>query len=61
MSESDLLNRMLQAWRDDIESVPFPQFRELAIPQQTTRAEIDRTRRRVAPVPHAPRHTDRGW
>ena len=61
MSESDLLTRMLQAWRDDIDSVPFPQFRELTIPQQTSRAAIDRTRRRIAPVPHAPRRAEGGW
>lgn len=37
MGEDDLLSRMLQAWRDDIESVPFPQFSQLLIPRQQTR------------------------
>ncbi|WP_410568852.1 hypothetical protein [Amycolatopsis sp. cmx-4-61] len=38
MAEDDLLSQMLHAWRDDIESVPFPQFGELLIPRQQTRS-----------------------
>jgi len=37
MSEDDLLSQMLHAWRDDIDSVPFPQFTELLIPRQQIR------------------------
>jgi hypothetical protein len=37
MAENDVLSQMLRAWRDDIESVPFPQFGELLIPRQQTR------------------------
>jgi hypothetical protein len=37
MAEEDVLSQMLQAWRDDIESVPFPQFNELLIPRQQVR------------------------
>ncbi|WP_410609417.1 hypothetical protein [Amycolatopsis sp. lyj-109] len=37
MAEDDLLSQMLHAWRDDIESVPFPQFSELLIPRQQVR------------------------
>ncbi len=37
MAEDDLLSQMLHAWREDIESVPFPQFSELLIPRQQTR------------------------
>ncbi|MFD9891853.1 hypothetical protein ACFWY9_21135 [Amycolatopsis sp. NPDC059027] len=44
MSETDLLDQLFQAWRDDIESVPFPQFTELLIPPQQTRAEMDARR-----------------
>jgi len=33
----DLLFRMLHAWREDIEEVPFPQFSELLIPRQQVR------------------------
>ncbi len=61
MSENDLLTRMLQAWREDIESVPFPQFGELLIPQQQTRTLAD-TRFEpdpsVAHVTNATRRTD---
>ncbi|WP_199199196.1 hypothetical protein [Amycolatopsis sp. CA-128772] len=37
MAEDDLLSQMLHAWREDIESVPFPQFGELLIPRQQVR------------------------
>ncbi|MFI5587155.1 hypothetical protein ACIA5G_19055 [Amycolatopsis sp. NPDC051758] len=37
MAEDDVLSQMLHAWRDDIESVPFPQFSELLIPRQQIR------------------------
>ncbi|GAA1021689.1 MULTISPECIES: hypothetical protein [Amycolatopsis] len=61
MSESDLLCRMFQAWRDDIDSVPFPQFRELTIPLQKTRAEIDLARRSAARTATPVRRVDGGW
>ncbi|WP_033296364.1 hypothetical protein [Amycolatopsis jejuensis] len=61
MSESDLLCRMLQAWREDIESVPFPQFSELTIPLQKTRADVDAARRAAAPVTNHHRRADGGW
>jgi hypothetical protein len=41
MSESDLLCRMFDAWRKDIDSVPFPQFTVLTIPPQQTREQVD--------------------
>ncbi|WP_199730388.1 hypothetical protein [Amycolatopsis panacis] len=41
MSESDLLCQMFDAWRKDIDSVPFPQFTVLTIPPQRTRAQVD--------------------
>lgn len=61
MSESDLLCRMFQAWREDIDSVPFPQFRELTIPPQKTRAEIDLARRSTARTVNPVRRADSGW
>ncbi|SEP32717.1 hypothetical protein [Amycolatopsis saalfeldensis] len=52
MSESDLLCDLLQAWRDDIDSVPFPQFAAPRIPPQASRVDID-TRYRLEPAhPH---------
>ncbi|MEW2506364.1 hypothetical protein ACQPXB_12070 [Amycolatopsis sp. CA-161197] len=48
MSESDLLCQMFEAWRDDIESVPFPQFTTLVIPPQPSRAQVDACRSRDA-------------
>jgi hypothetical protein len=36
-TNSDLLSQMLHAWREDIESVPFPQFSGLLIPRQSVR------------------------
>ncbi|MBB4685103.1 hypothetical protein [Amycolatopsis jiangsuensis] len=44
MSESDLLCRMFQAWREDIDSVPIPQFTVPTVPPQLTRAEVDAVR-----------------
>jgi hypothetical protein len=38
MAEDDVLSQLLHAWRDDIESVPFPQFSELLIPRQQVRS-----------------------
>jgi hypothetical protein len=57
MAEDDVLSQMLHAWRDDIESVPFPQFSELLIPRQQIRE------RRTSPpsaacVTNATRGTD---
>jgi hypothetical protein len=37
MADADNLNDLFQAWRDDIDSVPFPQFNELLIPAQKSR------------------------
>lgn len=48
MSESDLLCQIFDAWRDDINSVPFPQFTDLVIPLQPSRAEVDSCRSRDA-------------
>ncbi|MFC4085754.1 hypothetical protein [Amycolatopsis samaneae] len=39
MSETDPLARLFQAWRDDIDSVPFPQLAELPIPPQQRRTD----------------------
>lgn len=61
MSESDLLCRMFQAWREDIDSVPFPQFRELTIPPQKTRAEVDLAGRSTARTANPVRRADSGW
>ena len=52
MSESDLLCDLLQAWRDDIDSVPFPQFAAPRIPPQTSREDIDARHRRESGQPH---------
>jgi hypothetical protein len=52
MSESDLLCDLLQAWRDDINSVPFPQFAAPRIPPQTSRVDIDARYRRTSGDPH---------
>jgi len=38
MADDDVLSQMLHAWREDIESVPFPQFGELLIPRQQVRS-----------------------
>ncbi|WP_409182213.1 hypothetical protein F9C11_38205 [Amycolatopsis sp. VS8301801F10] len=61
MSESDLLCRMFQAWREDIDSVPFPQFRDLIIPPQKTRAEVDLARRPTARTANPVRRADGRW
>ncbi|HEY3471098.1 MAG TPA: hypothetical protein VGL47_38595 [Amycolatopsis sp.] len=61
MAEDDLLSQMLNAWRDDIESVPFPQFSELLIPRQQVRPRgASRCSRpgSVARVTNATRGTD---
>ncbi|MBB5851514.1 hypothetical protein ACFQ05_38515 [Amycolatopsis umgeniensis] len=38
MRDADELTGLLQAWREDIDSVPFPTFAELLIPQQKQRS-----------------------
>ncbi|MEV6907184.1 hypothetical protein [Amycolatopsis sp. NPDC051071] len=38
MREADELTGLLQAWREDIDSVPFPTFAELLIPAQKQRS-----------------------
>lgn len=38
MRDADDLTCLLRAWRDDIESVPFPSFAELLIPAQKQRS-----------------------
>jgi hypothetical protein len=35
--EEDLLERLLAAWRQDIESVPFPEFEAVLLPRQRDR------------------------
>ncbi|MEV7094693.1 hypothetical protein AB0M80_17840 [Amycolatopsis sp. NPDC051045] len=57
MAEDDLLSQMLHAWRDDIESVPFPQFGELLIPRQQTRPRCTPSTS-AACVTNATRRTD---
>ncbi|KZB85691.1 hypothetical protein [Amycolatopsis regifaucium] len=37
MRDADDLTCLLDAWREDIESVPFPTFAELLIPAQKQR------------------------
>jgi hypothetical protein len=48
MSKSDLLGDLLQAWRDDINSVPFPQFAAPRVPPQASRRDIEARYRREA-------------
>jgi len=57
MAEDDLLSQMLHAWREDIESVPFPQFNELLIPRQQTRPRYTPDSS-AARVTNATRRTD---
>ncbi|GAB3732711.1 hypothetical protein GCM10027598_56630 [Amycolatopsis oliviviridis] len=38
MQDADELTCLLNAWREDIESVPFPTFAELLIPEQKRRS-----------------------
>jgi hypothetical protein len=57
MAEDDLLSQMLHAWRDDIESVPFPQFSELLIPRQQVRPRYSPSAS-AARVTNATRRTD---
>ncbi|MGK3207424.1 hypothetical protein [Amycolatopsis kentuckyensis] len=57
MAEDDLLSQMLHAWRDDIESVPFPQFSELLIPRQQVRPRCTPSASAVR-VTNATRRTD---
>lgn len=57
MAEDDLLSQMLHAWREDIESVPFPQFSELLIPRQQTRPRCTPSAP-AARVTNATRRTD---
>jgi hypothetical protein len=61
MAEDDVLSQMLNAWRDDVESVPFPQFSELLIPRQQVRPRTGSRcsgRPSVARVTNATRRTD---
>jgi hypothetical protein len=58
MAENDVLSQMLHAWRDDIESEPFPQFSELLIPRQQTRARVCAAAPSVARVTNATQGTD---
>ncbi|WP_328614644.1 hypothetical protein OHS18_42805 [Amycolatopsis sp. NBC_00355] len=61
MAENDVLSQMLDAWRDDVESVPFPQFSELLIPRQQVRRRPERrctARPSVARVTNATQGTD---
>ncbi|MDT7802245.1 MAG: hypothetical protein QOI78_5678 [Actinomycetota bacterium] len=61
MAENDVLSQMLDAWRDDVESVPFPQFSELLIPRQQVRPLAERrctARPCAARVTNATRRTD---
>jgi hypothetical protein len=58
MAENDVLSQMLHAWRDDIESVPFPQFGELLIPRQQTRPRSRPAAASVARVTNATQGTD---
>ncbi|MBE1497331.1 hypothetical protein H4696_004431 [Amycolatopsis lexingtonensis] len=57
MAEDDVLSQLLKAWRDDIDSVPFPQFSELLIPRQQTRQRAA-SQASVARVTNATRGTD---
>ncbi|WP_290056257.1 hypothetical protein [Amycolatopsis solani] len=57
MAEDDVLSQMLNAWCDDIDSVPFPQFSELLIPRQQTRPRA-KSPASVARVTNATRGTD---
>ncbi|WP_191983987.1 hypothetical protein [Amycolatopsis eburnea] len=57
MAEDDVLSQMLKAWRDDIDSVPFPQFSELLIPRQQTRSRAS-SPASVVRVTNATRRTD---
>jgi hypothetical protein len=43
MRDADDLTCLLDAWREDIESVPFPTFAELLIPAQKQRSAPGRT------------------
>ncbi|MFJ8911833.1 hypothetical protein [Amycolatopsis sp. NPDC102389] len=43
MQDADDLTRLLDAWREDIDSVPFPTFAELLIPAQKRRSASART------------------
>ncbi|WET77525.1 hypothetical protein P3102_26025 [Amycolatopsis sp. QT-25] len=43
MQDADELTCLLRAWREDIESVPFPTFAELLIPEQKRRSAPART------------------
>ncbi|MEV7551258.1 hypothetical protein AB0N89_16680 [Amycolatopsis sp. NPDC089917] len=38
MQDADELTCLLRAWREDIDSVPFPTFAELLIPAQKKRS-----------------------
>ncbi|MFC9252930.1 hypothetical protein [Amycolatopsis thailandensis] len=38
MQDADELTCLLDAWREDIDSVPFPTFAELLIPKQKQRS-----------------------
>lgn len=40
MAETDELTELFEAWREDIESVPFPQFSALLIPRQQRRPQV---------------------
>ena len=57
MAEDDVLSQMLHAWREDIESVPFPQFSELLIPRQQVRSRCSPSGR-LSPANERQRKTD---
>ncbi|PXY27286.1 hypothetical protein [Prauserella muralis] len=37
MADEDTLDRLLRAWRDDIDSEPFPVISDVVLPRQTRR------------------------
>ncbi|MFE3779382.1 hypothetical protein ACFXPA_14610 [Amycolatopsis sp. NPDC059090] len=61
MSESDLLCRMFQAWRDDHARVPNRKIRQLPYPLQITRGVFDLGGGSAARTATPVRRVDGGW
>ncbi len=59
MRDADELTCLLRAWREDIESVPFPTFAELLIPAQKQRTSSSWTASASVQVTNATRWPDR--
>lgn len=59
MADEDTLDRLLQAWREDIDSEPFPVIADVALPRQTRRRMREHSE--DPPRPGRPNSDSTGW